>query len=136
MDSELARIEHLKLIQTVINRMTQCSFIIKGWTITLITAILGFSISLSNGWIGLLALIPSMIFWVLDAYYLRLERMFRILYDNIRTADITIDLFSMDINLFKSQVSLPQTCRRPAILFLYLPIVLTVLIISLIIILT
>ena len=137
MNPEPARIEHLKLIQGVINRMAQFSFIIKGWTITLVIAILGFAVSISNGWISLITLVPLLTFWGLDAYYLRLERMFRMLHDNIRTNNITSDnFFSMDVNLYRSKVSWWQTLKRPAVLWLYLPTVTIVLIISIVIFIT
>ena len=88
-------IEHLKMIQAVINRMAQTSFIIKGWSITVVAAILTYSI-VSNRSLGLLALFPSVMFWCLDSYYLWQERLFRGLYEAVRSHSIDIPEFSMN----------------------------------------
>jgi hypothetical protein len=56
------------------------SFIAKGWGVTLNTAILAFSIKSSEPFLALIALLPLALFWLLDAYYLALERKFRDLY--------------------------------------------------------
>lgn len=87
--------EHLKMIQAVINRMSQTSFIIKGWAITIVAAIVTYSI-VSNRSFGLLALFPSIMFWGLDSYYLWQERLFRGLYEAVRSYSINIPEFSMD----------------------------------------
>ena len=91
-------IKHLELIETVINRMTQASFIIKGWTITLAVALLAVAANTMNTWYGLLALASTCVFWGLDAYYLRQERLFRCLYDKVRHGpnESNIPAFSMD----------------------------------------
>jgi hypothetical protein len=88
-------IEHLKMIQAVINRMSQTSFIIKGWSVTVVTAILTYSI-VSNRSFGLFALFPSVMFWSLDSYYLWQERLFRGLYEAVRSHSADIPEFSMD----------------------------------------
>lgn len=78
--------------------MTHVSFLLKGWSITLIVALLAVSANTHNWWYGLLALIPSGVFWSLDAYYLRQERLFRRLYEKVRlgSAESGIPNFSMD----------------------------------------
>lgn len=43
---EEARLEHLKMIQTVITRMAQNSFLLKGWSVTLVSAMI--TLTLSN----------------------------------------------------------------------------------------
>ena len=88
-------IDHLKMIQAVINRMSQTSFIIKGWSITVVTAILMYSI-VSNRSFGLFALFPSLMFWGLDSYYLWQERLFRGLYEAVRSHSTSIPEFSMN----------------------------------------
>ncbi len=90
-------IEHLKIVQDVINRMAQTSFLLKGWMITVVVAILGVSLGGASSVLGFLALFPVFVFWGLDAYYLRQERLFRGLYELIRqdTEHVTVPLFSM-----------------------------------------
>jgi len=126
-------VEHLKMIQGVINRMAQASFILKGWTVTIAIAGLGFATNASNFWLGLLTLFPSFIFWGLDAYYLRQERLFRCLYNKVCLgADgAKIPSFSMDTAICENEVgSWLKTLWRPAICWFYSVVVFTVLIIS------
>ncbi len=94
-DMHPQRLKHLEMLQQIISRMANNSFLIKGWSLTLISAILTFStatkdITQSNMYFVLLiALLPALAFWYLDAYFLRQERLFRKLYDHYRTEQIT-----------------------------------------------
>jgi len=89
------KIAHLGMIQAVINRMGSNSFLIKGWTITLVAALFALAQKESNSKFMYLAYFPAVIFWALDGYYLRQERLFRKLYDAVRKMkDDDID-FSM-----------------------------------------
>lgn len=78
--------KHLEFIQTIIARMAGNSFLLKGWTVTLAAALFALAAKESNGAFALLAVIPALSFWGLDAYYLRQERLFRKLYDDLRLA--------------------------------------------------
>jgi hypothetical protein len=79
-DHQLKRLDHL---QSVIQRLAGNSFLIKGWAVTLVSAILGFAVKDSpTSRIAYLALIPALIFWGLDGYYLALERRFRKIYND------------------------------------------------------
>lgn len=115
-------IEHLKLIQGVINRMAQVSFILKGWTVTLFIAMLGFAINTLSFWVGLLTLFPCIIFWILDAYYLRQERLYRCLYEKVR-CDIKMENvppLSMDTTPYSGEVdSWWCTLWRPTLCWFY-----------------
>ncbi len=104
------RVEHLKMIQAVIARMAQTSFLVKGWSVTLVTAMLALSLRDSNRGFAVLALFPAIVFWGLDAYYLRQERLFRKLYDSVRgpSADAPA-AFSMDTSQFNKMV-MPWWC--------------------------
>jgi hypothetical protein len=77
-------IKHLEFIQISIVRMAANSFVIKGWAVTLVAAILAFTSADSNPKAASIALIPTLMFWGLDGYYLRTERLFRALYDRVR----------------------------------------------------
>jgi hypothetical protein len=76
--------KHLELIQGVINRMGQNSFLIKGWTVTLVAALFALAAKDSKEEFILVAYFPAVLFWVLDSYYLYQERLFRKLYDSVR----------------------------------------------------
>ncbi|MBC6443473.1 MAG: hypothetical protein GDA53_10275 [Rhodobacteraceae bacterium] len=81
------KLKHLEFAQHTITRMATSSFLIKGWTVTLAAAFLALSAGTADKNYVLLALIPSILFWGLDGYYLWQERRFRILYDVIRVRD-------------------------------------------------
>ena len=73
------------MMQSVITRMAENSRACKTWALTLVAAILvvitQLDISTGSGRFGLLetwiAVVPTTVFWVLDSYYLALERGFR-----------------------------------------------------------
>jgi hypothetical protein len=104
------RLEHLKMIQAVIARLAQNSFLVKGWSVTLVTAVMALTLRDSNKGFVLLALYPAIVFWGLDAYYLRQERLFRKLYDSVRgPAADPAAAFSMDTSQFDETVQ-PWLC--------------------------
>jgi len=88
-------IEELKIVQDIIKRLALNSFLIKGWTITLVVATL---LLKGNKFQSLLAFIPIIVFWYLDAYFLWLERLYRRLYDWIRTNRLTTEEYLFDMN--------------------------------------
>jgi hypothetical protein len=78
----MASDKHLEFIQSAISRLAGNSFQMKAWNVALATAAIGFAAAKdSHPKAAMLALIPSFVFWVLDAYYLLLERAFRNLYN-------------------------------------------------------
>ncbi len=98
------RVSYLKLIQNVISRFANNSFIIKGWTITLVAAliaIIGKDVMTDKIFL-LFICIPAFLFWFLDGYYLSLERRNRNLYEHARKlTEEEID-FSLDTKPYKS----------------------------------
>ena len=109
---------HLGFIQQVINRMGQNSFLIKGWTITLITAILAMNIEIKNVHFLYFATIIIVISWLLDSYYLYLEKSYRLLYDDIIN-DKEIIPFSMDISEYKNRTIFSKSLFSRTTLPLY-----------------
>ena len=70
--------QEIKIVQNIIDRMAKNSFMIKGWTVTLVVISLlieGEKIHYS------LAYLPCIVFWALDAYYLQQEKIYRKLYE-------------------------------------------------------
>ena len=88
-DSEYIR-AHLSMMQSGITRMAENSRACKTWALTLVAAMLvaitQFGVSTAGGSFGLremwIAVVPATIFWVLDAYYLALEKGFIESYNN------------------------------------------------------
>lgn len=81
--------KHLDFVQAVINRLANNSFLMKGWTLTLSSALLGFAVTQKHAGLALVAVVPAAAFWVLDTYYLRLERAFRDMYADIAARRVT-----------------------------------------------
>ena len=77
------KIKHLEMIEALIERMAKNCFQIKGWTITLVSLVGTFSTRDADKRFILLAFIPILVFWYLDAYYLHLERRYRGLYREV-----------------------------------------------------
>jgi hypothetical protein len=88
------RVKHMEIIQAVIARLAGNSFLIKGWALTLTGAFLGFAVNRNDSGLAATALLPIVVFWFLDMYYLRTERLFRALYDRVRT-DPAVEPFFM-----------------------------------------
>ena len=68
--------KHIDIIQSTISRMAQNSFMIKGWTITIL---FGLFVFLQNNKFKndiFIYLIPIIFFWLLDSYYLWQEGLF------------------------------------------------------------
>lgn len=68
------------MIQSVIDRHNRSSFAMKGWSVTVGVALLGFGTKESDAWLAVLAAYAVAAFGALDAYYLALERAYRDLY--------------------------------------------------------
>lgn len=81
------KLKHLEMIQGVINRLASNSFRIKGWSVVLVTALLALSAQNGSARMALVSLIPVLVFWWLDGYYLSQERLFRALFDCVRAKD-------------------------------------------------
>ena len=92
---------HLTIMQGVINRMAENSRSCKVWCVTLVAAILVLVARTGEADHALIALAPTVLFYILDAYYLALERGFRRSYGSFvrRLHDKKVssrDLFTVD----------------------------------------
>lgn len=121
-----ARVRHLEMIQGVISRLGQNSFMYKGWAVTLVAGILALAAAQDMGWqFVLVALLPTAVFWGLDGYYLRQERLFRKLYDAVRHANADewdSDAFCMDTAAYAGRVAAwPRLCWSGTVAALYVP---------------
>ena len=111
------KIAHLQMIQAAITRMAVNSFMVKGWTVTLVAALFALAAADANRRFVFVAYLPAVMFWVLDAYFLRQERLFRKLYDQVREAkDGAID-FSMNTHPFNVGTTWSVAWSRTLCLF-------------------
>lgn len=79
--------KHLELVQGVINRMASNSFMLKGWAVTLVAGIFALAGKDTDKLYFLVAYVPVLVFWGLDAYYLLQERLYRSLYEKVRETE-------------------------------------------------
>ena len=92
--------KHLELIQGIITRLAQNSFFLKGWTVTLVAAVFVLQFKAPVPLFLLIALLPILAFWGLDAYFLQQERRYRGLYEAVaKRSEEAID-FQMDISSY------------------------------------
>lgn len=84
-------LKHLEFIQGVVDRLGRNSFLLKGWSMTILVAgaLLMMRLRPDQSLFALTLLIPVFGFWLLDAYFLRQERLFRAEYDRVRQQDET-----------------------------------------------
>src|SRR5687768_12016468 len=94
------RQKHLEFIQGVIDRMSSNLFLLKGWTVTLVAALVALSAKERTAYY--LAYFPVLMFWLLDGYFLSQERRFRSLYDAVRVRPEKDIDFSMDTRPYKT----------------------------------
>lgn len=92
---------HLQFIQDVIDRMNRNSFQLKEWCIAIVSAFLALYASNSNHLYLFVAILPVIIFWCLDAYYLQQERKFRGVYNDVVSENGKVPPFQMPINRYK-----------------------------------
>ncbi len=103
-------LEYFKIIQNTISRMAQNSFLIKAWSITIIAGISVLTFSFISSLVFTILIGVLIIFWILDTYYLRLERLYRMLYEDVVNAfndpskKTQIRLFDMNYESFKGNV--------------------------------
>lgn len=120
------KLEHLKLIQNVITRMAGNSFLIKGWTITLVSAILALAAKDPNKLFIAVALFPVIMFWFLDGYFLYQERLFRKLYDGVREKNDEESDFSMDVKPYQADSTWGEAVFSPTLKLFYIFILISI----------
>lgn len=107
MDVSDQRVKHLELIQAVITRQSQNSFVVRGWSVTLVSILFALIATRdAPPSAALIALVPATVFWTLDAYYLRQERLFRRLYQasasDVANGTSVVPVFSLDTTPYVS----------------------------------
>ena len=91
--------KEIDLVQNCISRMAQYSFIVKGWTISMVAALLALTPQKTN--IKLLCIVCFVLtgcFWYLDATFLKTEKLYRRKYKWIITNRGSTSEFSFDLD--------------------------------------
>jgi hypothetical protein len=94
------KIKHLEFLQNVITRMNSNSFLIKGWTVTIVSALFALASKDANINYIIVSYIAIPIFWILDGFYISQERQFRDLYKEVITKTESDIDFDMDASKF------------------------------------
>ena len=130
MDKEEKLHKEIDLVQSVINRMASNSFNIKAWTIAVVGGVLALAGNIffpTDGtvlnniaavWINAFLLLVVIMFWYLDAFFLKTEKLYRNLYNWIikyrpQTEDYMYDLntFEREVNGEKTSITAPCVCK-------------------------
>lgn len=101
MDVVMNKTAHLQMIQAVINRMSVNSFLLKGWSVMLVSALFALAAADTKVLFVYLAYFPAISFWLLDGYFLHQERLFRGLYNSVCSREESAIDFSMDTGDFR-----------------------------------
>ena len=98
---ESIRIAHLTMLQGVITRMGANSFTLKALAATFGSAAVAVLATMDEPsvYYAAAAVVPMVIFWLMDAQYLRLERAYRRLYDHVRKGE-EIEAYSLEATPF------------------------------------
>ena len=91
-------LKEIEIIQDIIKRMAFNSFMIKGWAITLVAVTL---LLRGSTYQVLVAFIPILVFWFLDAYFLWQERLYRRLYSWVIKNRMNTDEHLFDMNAYR-----------------------------------
>ena len=91
-------IKEIEVIQDIIKRMAFNSFMIKGWTVTLVSVTL---LLRGSKYQIMIAFIPIFVFWFLDAYFLWQERLYRRLYNWVIENRMNTDEHLFDLNAYR-----------------------------------
>ena len=113
MTDDVKVVEHIKLIQPIISRMSSSSFTVKGFMLTIQALLLGFTFNKEIWQINIVLFFMTILLALLDMFYLWQERLYRCLYDKIRLSDKTD--FSMNTKEFKKIKRYMATIKSVAI---------------------
>lgn len=126
---EGGKIEYLQMIQEPICRMSTISAIFKGFAATIVAGIAALTYCEVNVWVLGLSFMPVVVFSFLDIYYLKIEKKYRFLYEQVRTGAHEVD-FSMQLTknnaVAKSRV---WDCIKSPSIWLFYPIMFVILVI-------
>ena len=115
--------KNLEFIQLTIARMNVNSFLVKGWLITLVAAIFILSQKDANTKFLWYAPFATILFWVLDGFFLCGERKYRSLYDYVRTLNETNINYSMNTDAYEGGKNSYFCCLFSITLLLFYPVV-------------
>lgn len=114
-----AWLKHLEFIQSVISRLANNSFLVKGWALTVSGALFGFAASHLSWEIAVVGLLPVVAFWYLDSYFLMSERLYRALYYDVARQSDSVPHFSLDPSPYRNVAPLRVVLLSRTIIVFY-----------------
>lgn len=112
--------KHLEFIQAVITRMAGNSFLIRGWSVTVVSALFALQVVDGSPCLISITYLPVIVFWCLDAYYLRQEKLYRKLYDAVRILEEKNIDFSLETSTYSKEVAcIPKLCFSNTVLIFH-----------------
>jgi len=118
-DASAAKIAHLQMIQAVIARMAGEQAKVKGYALLAIGA-LGSTAAATQAWaLGFVAFVMTLVFWGLDANYLKQERWYRQLFDEMRHREDPADFVMTPDGTIRAKVTIYDTLHGWSVLPLY-----------------
>ena len=74
--------KYIDLLQSCISRMAKDSFMVKGWAASFVVSVMVYLLKDGAPWFCIIFLaVPVVVFWKLDAFFLRTERCYRLMYE-------------------------------------------------------
>ena len=123
--------EYLQMLQEPICRMSTNSAIFKGFAATIVAGVSAITFAETNTWVLGLSFLPVLTFLMLDVYYLKMERKFRFLYEQVRLdrheIDFSMKLTNDPIEIIQSKARTWDCLKSPSI-YLFYPLLLLVLV--------
>ena len=123
--------DYLQMLQEPICRMSTISAIFKGFAATIVAGISAISYSSTNIWVLGLSFLPVLAFAILDIYYLKLERKFRFLFNQVRMdkhdIDFSMKLTNDPLEIISAKARTLDCIKSPSI-YLFYPLMLLILI--------
>ena len=122
--------EYLQMLQEPICRMSTVSAIFKGFAATIVAGLSAISYTSTNEWILVLSFLPVLAFAALDIYYLRLERKYRFLFDQVRMGkhevDFSTELTNDPVEIIRAKARIRDCIKSPSI-YLFYPLMIAIL---------
>jgi len=94
--------KEIDLIQSIVTRMANNSFLLKGWIVSLIAVLLALTnqtiVATKLDYFNFILVLPVIVFWYLDAFFLHKEKCYRRLYNWVISNRMTSDELIYDLN--------------------------------------
>lgn len=120
------KLKHLEFVQAVINRLSTNSFLLKGWSVLLISGLFALAAAQDNKGFAVYSLAPAIALWGLDGYFLALERNYRKVYDNVRLLPPEQVDFAMTLIVSNGNMDFFKACFSKTLLVFHGAVIISI----------